>query len=70
MTDKSRYEITVLQFATLLGLEHQHMMETWIHTDRTLRKEEMLFMYAPRVVANPPSTQNFMPELNTLHFLF
>jgi hypothetical protein len=51
-------------------MEHQDTMETRIHTDRTLRKEEMLFMYAPRAVANPPSTQNFLPQLNCLHHLF
>jgi hypothetical protein len=59
MTDRKRYEIMMLQFATLLGLEHQHTMETRIHSNEIL-KEEMLFMYALGAIANSPKTQNFL----------
>jgi hypothetical protein len=31
-------------------------METHIHSDGILKKEEMLFMYALEAVANPPKT--------------
>jgi hypothetical protein len=29
----------------------------------------MHFMYASGAVAHPPKTENFIPELNTLHYL-
>jgi hypothetical protein len=69
MTYRRRYEITVLEFGTLLSLEHHHTMEIQIHTDKILKKEEMLFMYAPRAKPDPPKIQNFLPKLNCLHRL-
>jgi hypothetical protein len=45
-------------------------MESRIHNERILNKEEMMFMYALGAEAHPPHTQNFFPELNTLHHLF
>jgi hypothetical protein len=54
MTDMRHYEITKLEFATLLGLEHQHNMETQIHSGMILKKEEMLFKYALGAKATPP----------------
>jgi hypothetical protein len=69
MTDRPQYEITRLQFDTLLVLEHLHTMESRIHTNEILKKEEMLFMYAPGVEANSPKIQNFLLELNWLHRL-
>jgi hypothetical protein len=51
-------------------MDHQLEMETRIHNERILSKDEMMFMYAPGVEAQPPHTQNFLLELNTLHHLF
>jgi hypothetical protein len=55
----------------LPDLEHQLTIEpeARIHTYNILKKEEMLFMYAPGAKANPPKIQNFHPKLNILHRL-
>jgi hypothetical protein len=37
-----------------------------IHTYGVLKKEEMLFMYAPTTKATPPKIQNLLTELNYL----
>jgi hypothetical protein len=43
--------------------------EARIHTYNVLKLDEMLFMYAPGVVAHASKVQNFIPKLNTLHHL-
>jgi hypothetical protein len=40
-----------------------------IHTFNALKSEEMHFMYALGVMAHLLKTENFIPELNTLHRL-
>jgi hypothetical protein len=67
MTDGQRCVITVHEFARMLGLEHRLTMalKARIHSFNVPKLEEMHFMYAPGVVANPPKIQNFLPELNT-----
>jgi hypothetical protein len=70
MTNRRRYEITVLEFVTLLGLEYQDTTDTRIHNNMILKKEEMLFTYALGATTNPPHTQNFMPEFKIIHRLF
>jgi hypothetical protein len=54
---------------TINTLEHLHTMESRIHTNEILKKEEMLFMYAPGVEANLPKIQNFLLELDWRHRL-
>jgi hypothetical protein len=56
MTDGQRCAITVLEFAQILGLEHQLTMkqEAQIHTYNVLKLDEMQFMYALGAVACPP----------------
>jgi hypothetical protein len=44
--------------------------EARIHTFNVLKLEEMHFMYALGAMAHPPKTENFIPELNTLHCPF
>jgi hypothetical protein len=70
MADKKKYEVTTHQFATLIGLDHQLEMETRIHNERILEKDQMIFMYVADAEAHPPKTQNFLLELNTLHHHF
>jgi hypothetical protein len=71
MTDGQVYEIIVCHLARLLGLDHQLTMEpeARIHTFNILKPEEMYFMYAPGAIAYPLKTENFIPEINTLHCL-
>jgi hypothetical protein len=42
-------------------------LDNQIRTYNILKPQEMLFMYAPGAKATPPKTENFLPELNTLH---
>jgi hypothetical protein len=61
---------TLREFAAVVGLEHQLEMPTKIHDERILDEDQMGFMYARGAEAHPPHTQNYLPELNTLHWLF
>jgi hypothetical protein len=51
-------------------LDHQLEIETRIHNERILLMDEMKFKYALGAKAQPSHTQNFLPELNTIHYLF
>jgi hypothetical protein len=62
MTYGQRCEITLHEFARMLGLEHQLSMETKarIHSFDMLKLDEMQFMYALGALAHPPKIQNFL----------
>jgi hypothetical protein len=52
----NKFEVTLREFAALLGLEYHLEMSTKIHDERILDKDQMGFMYASGVEAHPPRT--------------
>jgi hypothetical protein len=70
MIDERRCVVSIAKFADHICMRARFARSKRLHNENALTKEEMVFMYVPGVAAKPPSTTNFLPELDIPYTIF